>query len=407
MAPSMPKFGEGWSAMNLARKFSVVAILLVAVVALILSTKLLENVKPSEVLVVQNPMTGTMSCYSQPGIKWQGFGHITKYSKLQTYEFQIPVRFNDGGHGTVEGSINYEIPLDKDHLTELLQKYGDQESVQKRLIEVVTNKCVYMTGPLMSSKESYAEKRTSLIFYIEDQITNGVYKTTQEEVVTKDVLTGADKTITVAKIVMGKDGKAERQEEPVLTAYGIHTSNFAVTKLPYDQDVEEQIKQQQKITMAVQTAMAKAKEAEQNTITVGKEGEAEAARAKWLQEKERSKAVVEAQQKLDVAVLGRKAAEQEKMKEILLGEGEGTHKRLVMQADGALEKKLETYEKVSQMYANAIEKHEGPWTPSIVMGGDGRTSAAGSGASGLLDLFTAKVAKELSLDMHMSGKTSK
>lgn len=39
-----------------------------------------------------------------------------------------------------------------------------------------------MTGPLMSSKESYAEKRTNLIRFIEDQISNGVYKTAQKDI---------------------------------------------------------------------------------------------------------------------------------------------------------------------------------------------------------------------------------
>jgi len=375
----------------------------VLIVVIFLSMNLFENLDADKVMCIQNPITGSLSWYTEPGIKWQGFGKITKFIKLETYEFRIPVRFNDGGHGTVVGSVNYEVPLDKDHLTQLLVKYGGQQSIQKDLIEVVTNKCVYMTGPLMSSKESYAEKRTSLIFYIEDQIKAGVYKTTQEEMKTKDPITGVDKTVTVAKIVMDKEGVPLRQEDAVLTQYGIKTSNFAVTELPYDDAVEAQIKQQQGITMAVQTAMAKAKEAEQNSITVSKEGEANAARSKWEQEVVKAKAVVLAQQQLEVATLEKMAAEQEKQKQILLGEGEATRKKLVMSADGALEKKLEALVKINENYANAVKEYKGNWVPGVVMN-DAKGATAGSGANDLIDLLKAKTAKEIALDMSIPGE---
>ena len=389
--------------LQLKNLISLAIVIVVLFVIGILSMNLFENLDADKVMCVQNPITGSLSWYTEPGIKWQGFGKITKFIKLETYEFKIPVRFNDGGHGSVVGSVNYEVPLDAEHLTSLLVKYGSQQSIQKDLIEVVTNKCVYMTGPLMSSKESYAEKRTSLIFYIEDQIKSGVYKTTQEEMKTKDPITGVDKTVTVAKIVMDKTGTPLRQEEAVLSQYGIKTSNFAVTELPYDDAVEAQIKQQQSITMAVQTAMAKAKEAEQNSITVSKEGEANAAKSKWEQEVVKAKAVVLAQQQLEVATLEKSAAEQEKQKQILLGEGEATRKRLVMTADGALEKKLEALVRINENYANAMKEYKGNWVPGVVMN-DVKGATAGSGANDLIDLLKAKTARELSIDMALPGE---
>ena len=369
-----------------------------AVILLIFLTclgKIFENLSADKVMVVQNPITGSLTWHTSPGVKWQGFGGITKYIKLETYEFKIGVRFNDGGHGTICGSINYEVPLDIEHLTAIHVKYGSQASIQKDLVEVVTNKCIYMTGPLMSSKESYSEKRTSLIFYIEDQIKNGVYKTTQEEVKTKDPITGADKTVTVAKIMLDPAGSPMRQEEAVLSMYGIKTSNFAVTNLPYDEAVESQIKQQQSITMAVQTAMAKAKEAEQNAITVSKEGEALAMKAKWEQEVVKARAVTEAQQKLEVARLERTAAEQEKMKLILLGEGEATRKRLVMGADGALTQKIDALVRINEIWAKEVSKQK--WVPEIMMG----DVKSGNQASDFMNMIMMQKAKELSVDMSM------
>jgi regulator of protease activity HflC (stomatin/prohibitin superfamily) len=375
---------------------------LIGLFAFIGSFKILESVDADEIIVIQNPVSGTLNWYTTAGIKWQGFGSVTKYYKLETYEFKIPVRFNDGGHGTIVGSINYELPLDKEHLTQLHTKYGSQEAIQKQLVETVTNKCVYMTGPLLSSKESYGEKRTSLIRYIEDQIMNGVYRTTQKEVKTVDMMTGQEKTITVVDIVMGKNGQFERQEEAVLLGYGIKTSNFAVTELPYDKAVEEQIQQQQRAMMDIQTAMAEAKKAEQKSITVSKEGEAEAAKSKWEQEVIKARAVTEAQQQLEVNTLAAKAAEQYKRKMILEGEGEAEKKRLVMQADGALEKKIEAYVKVNEMYADAIKGYGGNWVPQIIMGGEGGKAA--SGANDLIDLLKVKTAMDLGLNMKVSGQ---
>ncbi len=369
---------------------------------MIFSGKLFQNVDAEEIVCIQSPISGKLSWYTQPGVKWQGFGKVTTYFKLDTYEFKVPIRFNDGGHGTLIGSLNYELPLDPEQLTSLHIKYGSQEAIQKQLIETVADKCVYMTGPLMSSKESYAEKRTSLISYVEDQIMNGVYRTTQRETRIKDPMTGVEKTVTIVEIVSGPKG-AERQEQAVLSGYGIRVTNFAVKSLPYDQAVEEQIKQQQNLTMQVQTAIASAKEAEQRAITVAKEGEANAATARWEQEVVKAKAVTKAQQNLEVASLDAKAAEAEKRANILRGEGEAERKRLVMSADGALDKKLDALIKINGMWAGAVANYKGDWASKVVMAGDGKTHAGG-GATALVDLLTAKTARDLGVSLSVKGE---
>lgn len=361
-----------------------------------ISGMIFQNVDANEVVVIQAPASGKLSVYNTAGVKWQGMGKVSVYHKLETYNFVIPVRFNDGGHGEINGSVNYELPLDADHMVSLHTKYGSQEAIQKDLVETVVNKSVYMTGPLMSSKESYAEKRTSLILYIEDQIKNGVYATGQKEVKVKDPVTGLEKTVTVVEIQQDKDGIFKRQEESVLNSYGIKTSNFAVSKLPYDEAVENQIKQQQELAMKVQTAMASSKEAEQRAITAAKEGEANAATAKWKQEVIKAQAVTEAQQKYEVSKLEALAAEQTKRKEILLGEGEATRRRLVMSADGALDKKLAAYVETQKNWSDAMSKMTQPIVPQIITGAAGM---AGNAATQFMELMGIKASRDLALDM--------
>lgn len=160
---------------------------LVFVVAVIVSIgNLFENLDAKQIMVIQSPVSGKLTWYTSPGVKWQGFGSITKYNKRDQYWFSsqadqgtsgdqsIKVRFNDGGHAQISGSMAWELPLDSEHLTLIHTKYGSQESVEQQLVRTITEKSVYMTGPLMSSKESYAERRNDLLHIIEDQLQSGV-----------------------------------------------------------------------------------------------------------------------------------------------------------------------------------------------------------------------------------------
>lgn len=75
-----------------------------------------------------------------------------------------------------------------------------------------------------------------------------------------------------------------RQEASPLDEFKLHAFNFAIQDVIYDQTVVNQIKQQQAAIMQVQTAIAQSKQAEQAAITAEKNGQAEAAKAKWDQE---------------------------------------------------------------------------------------------------------------------------
>lgn len=145
--------------------------------------------------------------------------------------------------------------------------------------------------------------------------------------------------------------------------------------------------------------MPAARKAEQRAITAEKEGQANAAKAKWEQEVLKAKAVTEAEQQREVAKLNMQAAEFTKKQEILLGEGEGARRRLVMQADGALEKKLAVYTEVMKAFAAELGKQR--WVPEVVMGGSSTGQGGGANAASLIDLLMVKTARDLSLDMRV------
>lgn len=357
-----------------------------------------------ESLVVQSP-TGSMTVYTTPGWHYLPFSKITAYKKRSSYDFKTPIRFNDGGTASMTGSIQYEIPSDEKTLIDLHSKYGSPEALKNQLVSRVVDKAIFMSGPLMSSRESYAEKKPKLVNDIEDQISHGTFMTRQKDTKIADPITGVEKTVTIVDIVKDEKGMPIRQEDAIFAPFGIKTFNFTVTEIDYDAAIEKQIRGQQQITMDVQTAIADAKKAEQQALTVAKQGEAEATKAKWQQEVIKARAVTEAQQRLEVAQLETKEAEQYKLKKILEADADAEYKKRVMQADGALQQKLDAYTKVNEAYANAISKYTGQWVPSIVFGNNG--SNGNSGAQALVDMLTAKTAKDLALDMHIQTGNDK
>lgn len=394
---------ETGSGLSLRKKITVGVLGFVTIVTLALTAQIVETLNADEVMVIQRPM-GKLDWYVTPGLKFQFFGHPTHYPKRSIYEFEQDIRFNDGGHGTINGSIQYEMPLDTENLNEIHSRFGSPEGVASQLVQTIVNKSIYMSGPLMSSRESYAARRNDLIFYIQDQVENGVYNTSQTETTVFDELSGEERTIIVVEIDVEDNGQFKRQEAAFLTPFGIRPFNLAIESMPYEETVEAQIRQQQSITMDVQTAIADAKKAEQRAITVEQQGRANAAEAKWAQEQIKATQVTLAQQKLEVAQLAAKEAEQYKIQQLLRAEGDAGYKRQVMAADGALQPKLDAWLKSQEYYANAIKEYKGNWVPGLVMGGQANSTGQGpTSAQQMLDLLGVNAARQLQLDFEMKG----
>ena len=384
-----------------------VVILIICLMGL---SNLVVHLDAKDVMIIQYP-NGTLRVCSQPGYYTQWFGTVTKYKKRSQFWFSsmndqgktedqsIPVRFNDGGHARVSGSIAWEMPTADRAAIRLHTLYGSQVAIEQQLVRTVVEKSVYMTGPLMSSKESYAERRNDLISLIDDQIIHGVYKTEVLQEKQKDPITGQDKTVSIVKLVQDKNGQVGRQDISPLEEFAIKTFNLAFNEVKYDATVESQIKQQQDMIMQVQTSIAEAKRAEQTALTAAKNGEAEAAKAKWDQEVIKAKLVTEAEARKAVAALDVQTADLRKRELELQGEGEAAKRRAIMQADGALQLKLDVYKAVMHDAFDAVKGYNGNWVPGIVMAGSGDKGHAGNGAMDMINLMSVKAAQDLNLNL--------
>ena len=298
------------------KKITMIALSVIVLILLIsYSGKMFEEVEAGEVCVIQHPISGEFDIITTPGTYGQYLGKATHYKRRTQIWFSnrtnqgeatdqsIKIRFNDGGHANISGSASMELPLDVNSLIALHTSFGSQEAIEHDLVTTVIEKAIFMSGPLMSSKESYAEKRNELINYIEDQASHGVYKTSQRDEKSIDALTNVEKVITIVDIVKDPKGGFMRVEKSPIQRYGIALSNLSINGVEYDKSVEAQIKQQQGLVMQVQTAIANAKKAEQDALTTEQQGKADAAKAKWDQEVIKAKLVTEAQQQKEVAAL--------------------------------------------------------------------------------------------------------
>lgn len=379
--------------------------------AAILAPKLVEEVDAGEIVVIQHPVSGDISVYKEAGWVPQWFGKATHYRKENQFWFlsatdkkranidsevdnSVPAIWNDGGKSNVSGSVRWAMPLDDKSIIDLHANFGSEQNIESQLVKTNVEKSVFLSGPMMSSKESYAEKRSDLIYLIEDQANKGVYRTRTVEREIKDELTGEVKKERGVEIVQ-TNGVSQRQEQSTISKYNLKLYNVAINSIEYDKTVEAQIKTQQEAIMAVQTAISNSRKAEQDAITAAKQGEAEATKAKWEIEVTKARQVTEAEARTAVAHEAVKAAELNKQAMILEGQGEAEKKRLIMTADGALDKKLEAYIRTQNRWAEAFENYGGALVPTTVMG----SGYSGNAATTFMDILGAKAAKDLSLDL--------
>lgn len=396
-------------------KLILAGILLSLIVCVFAAFHIFTVLDSGEVMVIQYP-NGSVAVYTEPGMYGQWFGGVTRYKRREQYSFSnkhdqndkgindqsLKIQFNDGDSAKISGVVSWEMPLIPEKILHIHKEFRSQEGVDQQLIRPAIENAMFMSGPLMSSTESAGERRSELLQFITDQAQNGIYRMERVKKKVTDTITGAEKEVLAGEIKLDETGKPVRESASPLSIFGITMFPATINEIVYDPKVQAQIDKRQEQITEVQTAIAQAKKAEQQALTATKQGEAAAAEAKWKQEVVKAQAVTEAEQERAVAELAVKTAELKKKTSELEGEGEGAKRRAIMNADGGLEKKLDAYIKVQEIWATAFKDHQGPMVPSVVMGGNGSGNAVNS-AGALVDMLTVKTAKDLAVDMSIRG----
>lgn len=416
--------------MNTTSWIKYVVIALVVVALIFGYNKFALWVPANEIVVVQKPVSGELVVYSQPGLQNQGFGDVVgTYPKFDLHTFDIPedeksrlnydsawvdnevgmhgmkVTFNDNGTAIVFGSIPVEMPTDPASVALIQTKHGGFESFKTQIIKKQMQGVLSQLGALMTSREANAERRGDLVGYFEDMMRYGVYKTRTVSTREVDIITKDTVVVKYAEPLKDKDapGGYARQAASELMKYNVVLGTPAINRIVFSNVVQNQLLAQQAMTMQIATSKAQALVAQQNAKTAYSNAEAKVQEVRADQMAIKEKAVIEAEQRRDVAQLDMKAAEFKKQQDILQGEGEAEKKRLLMNADGALNPKLEAWKFAQSEWAKAWGQNGAAITPAIVSGG-GNGATGQNSAQMFMDLMGAKAAKDLGVDLNMRTK---
>lgn len=92
------------------RKVLLFFMAVLAIIVLACIGKIGEDVKNDQIVVNQFPFTGEMAYWTQPGLKGQWFGHVTRYQKTNQVWFD-QITLNEDGSLSTHGLNNPALPI--------------------------------------------------------------------------------------------------------------------------------------------------------------------------------------------------------------------------------------------------------------------------------------------------------
>lgn len=412
--------------------FTWILVAIFILIALFIAKSLLSTVHKGTYVIKQAAVSGELSAHMTPGMFWLNFGSTSEWPVSEMFDFtasdkskgdpvddSIEVTFNDGGKCRISGTCRVVLPTDPQLAIDLVAKQGfrDWEHLEDKLLLQTVRRALLLTANLMSSKESYSNRRADFFLFARDQIENGLYLTSDQLVEENDPISGKKANKVVKEIKKDTDGKILRDKNP-LDGLGLSLKQFDIKEFNYEAKVMQQISTQQDAIMAVQTAMANAQKSQQDAITAKAQGEAIVVKAEYEEKEKKIRATVKADQEAEVAIIaaqkevdvaekGKQTAaiqlditKLEKESAIEKATGESEARRMILVADGALDKKLAAWVEVAKANADALSRAP---VPGVVLGGIGKDGVGrGSEIATFLDVLTAKSAKDLALDMSLN-----
>lgn len=366
--------------------------------------------------VVQWP-NGTTFTKFTPGVYFSLFGSATQYADVVTTDVKCnasrtDVRYQDGGTGCVEGVVRVSLPGDEKAMLKLHKAVRSEAGLRTKLLNPEIKQALSLTAGLMTSEDAYAVRRNDYATWANDQLTDGPYVT---ELTEKTVKTTEGKTQTrkVPTIKLGEDGQPLHQNS-ALKSYDIAVAGFQITDWDFEQKTIDQISDKREAEMAIITAKANADKAVWQQKEIKANGLKEVERVKYAQLQLKEKATIEADRKKEVAIINAqrvkdvntekelaaiidvRTAKQEGLATKTRADAEAYAKKAVLLADGALDKKLATYEKVQFSWAKAYASRK---VPTMMMsGGAGGGENIDSNTSQFQSMLNAMIAKDLVLD---------
>jgi hypothetical protein len=230
------------------------------------------------------------------------------------------VTFNDGGTGTMVGTMRIRTPsTEKERLFMHNEFAADskmhnaENSVEAHLVNVLK-----VTGPVMSGSEHQSARNGEFYKLAYEQIENGLYQSERVQVELVDQLDQAGKPLKVfaTKVVVGADGQPLVQESSPLIQYGFGIAQFSITETEYDPKTKELFAAKKESLLNAERSKAAREEQIQERLMIVERGLKEKAEITAQANKEKERLTIEAETRVSVATQEAAQAEQTKVKQM-------------------------------------------------------------------------------------------
>jgi regulator of protease activity HflC (stomatin/prohibitin superfamily) len=338
----------------------------------------------------------------------------------------FPMVFLGNVDADVEFSVRFRLPGEQQFL-KIAQEYRTPENFINTALIPAIKETLQATASLMSADDYYAGARSEFGAEFENQLNNGIYLIKRKEV-DRASLRGLKAVIPPGQDPGSlDDSRVVMVTEKVTNSKGIPVSKQQQFRKFDVEVVEARITnvdpnpQYKGRMVKVQTALAelavvrqnKLKEQEEKLLVTARgEKEVEVKRQETLRDQIERTTKAETEKKLtliDATRQNERATIEQRTAAIALekaridaqavkitADAEAYAKNAVIEADGALDKKLATFERVHQYWAAAATKAP---VPSIVMGGASSASGRNDEVTSFMDILKTKAAKDLALEM--------
>ncbi|MEL6863135.1 MAG: SPFH domain-containing protein [Bacteroidota bacterium] len=364
--------------------------------------------------VVETP-AGRKYIVFNNGIYWKMPGSkVTTYPNVVTISHRgektgstvdgnlILVRFNDATEARAQTVVRFRLPDGESDMLRIHSEYISKEYLALKGLQPYTIECLKNSAQLMDSEQHYSGGRAQLSQYFQDQLSHGLFILDMRESFYKDTITGENKRIYDSKIRVDKEGEKVRKKSD-LEKFGITIASATIENVDYEKQVDEKLKK--KIEASTRESVSKQNlvTAQQEAMTAEAEGRRQLVEIEYKQKQHQMQELVKAETSVKLAekdkakqAIALEAAKLEAQKIKALADAEAYAKQRIMQADGALEKKLDAYKDVQKMWAEAFANYKGDLVPQFQTGATPNGNNAGLD---FMQIMSAKAAMDLNLNM--------
>lgn len=402
--------------MNLKKVFLLGGAVL-ALILLISFNPFSYNPAGSRTCVTQ--ASGNQFVQFQTGVFWSGFfAKETEWSNQISVSYvadeadydltdntveigKINIRFNDATTAKVSGITQYVLPSGEKEMLEIHNTHRTPESLVKRRLAPYTQECLQSSAQLLSSEAHYSGGRAQMVQDYLDQLKNGAFLLKVQENNTYDSIEKANKKVYTVVTQLDKSGAPKRKFSSI-KEYEISVGDAQITDVDYQEQVDNMLAKKIEASTKASVSKQELMTAQQQALTIEAQGKAQLVKIEYEQKQAQTKAVVAAQTQVELAKqdlekqgIALQGARKEAEKIKVLADADAYEKQRAIQADGALDRKLEAYITVSKAYAEALKSSN--WMPTYMMGGSSMNAA--NNVNTMVELFNAKIVRDLNVDM--------